>query len=107
MLAHERTMRVFNDQNSTSPDVRLLSNGDYRVMISGGGAGYSQWKEIADTRWYDDITRENEGQFFYIRDLDSNDVWSAGCQPMCKNAKTYQAIFQGSEAELRSMIFGG
>ena len=106
MLARERTMRVFNDPNSTPPEVHLLSNGDYRVMISGCGAGYSQWKEIAVTRWHGDITRDNEGQFFYIRDMDSNDVWSAGYQPMCKNTRTYQAIFQGSKAELRSRVLG-
>lgn len=106
MLARERSMRVFNDPGSTSPDVHILSNGNYRVMISGSGAGYSQWKEIAVTRWHGDITRDNEGQFFYIRDLDSNDVWSAGYQPVCKNAKTYQVIFQGSKAKFRSRVLG-
>ncbi len=106
MLARERSMRVFNDPNSTTPDVHLLSNGDYRVMISGSGAGYSQWKDIAVTRWHGDSTRDNEGQFFYIRDLDSNDVWSAGYQPVCKNSETYQVIFQGSKAEFRSRVLG-
>ncbi|HWQ19322.1 MAG TPA: glucoamylase family protein, partial [Methanotrichaceae archaeon] len=106
MLVRERSMRVFNDPGSASPDVHLLSNGSYRVMISGSGAGYSQWKDIAVTRWHGDITRDNEGQFFYIRDLDSTDVWSAGYQPVCKNAETYQAIFQGSKAEFRSRISG-
>ena len=99
-------MRVFNDPNSTSPEVRLLSNGDYRVMIFGGGAGYSQWKEIAVTRWHGDITRDNEGQFSYIRDMDSNDVWSAGCQPMCKNTQDSPGHIPGSKAELRSRILG-
>ena len=106
MSVRERSMRVFNDPNSTSPDVHLLSNGDYRVVISSSGAGYSQWKDIAVTRWHGDITRDNEGQFFFLRDLDSNDVWSAGYQPVCKNEKTYQAIFQGSKAELRSRVLG-
>ena len=106
MLEQQGSLRVFNDPNSSQPDVHLLSNGNYRVMISGSGGGYSQWKEIAVTRWHGDITRDNEGQFFYIRDLDSNDVWSAGYQPMRKDAKTYQAIFQGSKAEFRSRILG-
>ena len=106
MLARDRSMRVFNDPSSTSPNVHLLSNGDYRVMISVSGAGYSQWKDIAVTRWHGDITRDNEGQFLYIRDLDSNDVWSAGYQPVCKDTKTYQVKFEGSKAELRSRVFG-
>ena len=100
------SLRVFNDPNSSQPDVHLLSNGNYRVMISSSGGGYSQWKEIAVTRWHGDITRDNEGQFFYIRDLDSNDVWSAGYQPVRNDVETYQAIFQGSKAEFRSRVFG-
>ena len=106
MLTREKSKRIFNDPNSTSPDVHLLSNGNYRVMISGTGAGYSQWREIAVTRWHGDITRDNDGQFFFLRDLDSNDVWSAGYQPVCKDAETYQAIFQGSKAELWSKVLG-
>ncbi len=106
MLARERSMRVFDDPNSASPEVHFLSNGNYRVMISGSGAGYSQWKDIAVTRWHGDITRDNEGQFFYIRDLESMDVWSAGYQPVCKETKTYQVVFQGSKAEFRSEVLG-
>jgi len=106
MLAQEKSMRVFDDPNSTSPDVNLLSNGNYRVMITGSGAGYSLWKEIAVTRWHGDITRDNEGQFFYIRDLDSNDIWSLGYQPVCRYAEAYQVIFQGSKAEFRSRFSG-
>jgi cyclic beta-1,2-glucan synthetase len=106
MLTLDSSMRVFNDPNSISPEVHLLSNGDYRVMISGCGTGYSQWKEIAVTRWHSDITRDNYGQFFFLRDLDSNDVWSAGYQPVCKDAFTYQAIFQGSKAEFQSKVLG-
>ncbi|MDD1761746.1 MAG: hypothetical protein LUQ59_05890 [Methanothrix sp.] len=106
MLAREKSLRVFNDPNSTPPDVNLLSSGNYRVMITGSGAGYSQWKEFAVTRWHGDITCDNEGQFFYIRDLDSNDIWSLGYQPVCKDAETYQVIFEGSKAEFRSRVLG-
>jgi len=106
MPGREKSKRIFNDPNSTSPDVHLLSNGNYSVMISGTGAGYSQWREIAVTRWHGDITRDNDGQFFFLRDLDSNDVWSAGYQPVCKDAEIYQAIFQGSKAEFWSTVLG-
>ena len=47
----------------------------------------------------------NEGQFIYIRDLESNEVWSAGYQPICRDEATYQAIFQGSKAEFRLRAF--
>jgi cellobiose phosphorylase len=74
-------------------------------MITSSGSGYSRWKDIAINRWNGDSTLDNEGQFIYIRDMDSNEVWSAGYQPTCRNEATYQAIFQGSKAEFRLRAF--
>ena len=98
--------RVINDPNTLHPEVHLLSNGRYRVMVTSSGGGYSQWKDIAITRWHGDLTRDNEGTFFYIRDLDSGKIWSAGYQPVLKDSETYQAIFQGPMAEFQSMVQG-
>ncbi|MDD1736080.1 MAG: cyclic beta 1-2 glucan synthetase, partial [Methanothrix sp.] len=58
----------------------------------------------AVTRWHGDPTRDNEGMFFYIRDLDSGEVWSAGYQPVLRDSETYQAIFRGSMAEFWSRV---
>ena len=104
MLERNGSLRVFNDPNSSQPDVHLLSNGRYHVMVSSSGGGYSKWKEIAVTRWHGDPTRDNDGMFFYIRDLDSGEVWSAGYQPVLKDSETYKAIFRGSRAEFRSRV---
>ena len=105
MPKRQEAFRVFTDPNSSSPDVHLLSNGNYKLMITSSGGGYSRWKDIAVNRWNGDSTRDNEGQFIYIRDLESNEVWSAGYQPTCRNEATYQAIFQGSKAEFRLRAF--
>ncbi|MCX6672690.1 MAG: cyclic beta 1-2 glucan synthetase [Methanothrix sp.] len=98
------SLRVIDDPNTLRPEVHLLSNGRYSVMVSSSGGGYSKWKEIAVTRWHGDPTRDNDGMFFYIRDLDSGEVWSAGYQPVLKDSETYQAIFRGSNAEFRSRV---
>jgi cyclic beta-1,2-glucan synthetase len=106
MLDRQESSRVIDDPNTLQPEVHLLSNGRYRVMVSSSGGGYSQWKDIAVTRWHGDPTRDNEGMFFYILDLDSGEIWSAGYQPVLKDSETYQAIFRGSTAEFRSMVHG-
>jgi cyclic beta-1,2-glucan synthetase len=99
MLEQQVSVRVIDDPNTLQPKVHLLSNGRYSVMVSNSGGGYSRWKDIAINRWRGDFTRDNDGQFIYIRDLDSGEVWSAGYQPMQKNPEMYQAIFPGSKAE--------
>ena len=105
MTERKESFRVFTDPNSSPPEVHLFSNGNYKLMITSSGSGYSRWKDIAANRWNGDSTRDNEGQFIYIRDMDSNEVWSAGYQPICRKEATYQAIFQGSKAEFRLRAF--
>ena len=51
------------------PEVALLSNGRYGVMITAAGAGSSTWRDLDVTRWREDATRDCWGQFVYVRDL--------------------------------------
>src|SRR6516162_8590732 len=83
------------------PEVALLSNGIYGVMITAAGAGYSQWHDLDVTRWRADGTRDCWGQFFYVRDLADGTVWSAGHQPVCRSAKEYEAVLSASRADFR------
>ncbi|MBI2806874.1 MAG: cyclic beta 1-2 glucan synthetase [Planctomycetes bacterium] len=94
-------MRVFTDPNGPVPEVHLLSNGRYHVVITSAGGGYSRWRDLAVTRWREDATRDCFGTFCYLRDLDSGALWSTAWQPTLKAAKRYQAIFTQSRAEFR------
>jgi cellobiose phosphorylase len=60
----------------------LLSNGSYSVMITSAGAGYSTWRDLDVTRWREDATRDCWGQFYYIRNLSDDSIWSIGNQPI-------------------------
>jgi cellobiose phosphorylase len=51
--------------------LQLLSIGNYHVMVTNTGAGYSRWKNLALTRWREDATCDNWGAFCYIRGLSS------------------------------------
>src|SRR3546814_6692485 len=64
------------------PGLQLLSNGRYTVMLTGSGAGYSHWGNCAITRWHADPTRDDNGCWLYLRDLDDGTAWSAGLQPV-------------------------
>jgi len=97
----EVLLRVYKTPNTPCPEVNLMSNGRYMVMVTNAGGGYSRWKDLAVTRWREDATRDNTGSFCYLRDVTTGDVWSAGHQPTLRRAKDYEAIFSQSRAEFR------
>lgn len=48
--------------DALAPEITLLSNGRYGVMITAAGAGYSTWQGLDVTRWREDATRDCWGQ---------------------------------------------
>lgn len=97
----DTSMRVINTPNTAIPELELLSNGRYHVMVTNSGGGYSRWKNIALTRWREDSTCDNWGTFCYIRDLDSNVFWSTAFQPSLQQGENYEAVFTQGRAEFR------
>jgi len=85
--------RIIRTPDTPIPEIKLLSNGKYHVMIDNAGGGYSRWKDIAITRWHEDVTCDNNGNFCYIRDLDKNIFWSNTYQPALKKADNYEVAY--------------
>ncbi len=94
-------MRVFSSPDTPIPEVQLLSNGRYHVMITNAGGGYSRWKDTAVTRWREDITCDNWGTFCYIRDVASGKFWSTAYQPALMPSHNYEAVFSEARVEFR------
>ncbi len=67
--------------NTPFPLVHYLSNGEFGVLFTNGGGGYSRWQDRMLTRWRPDTTRDHWGQWLYLQDEDSGALWSAGLQP--------------------------
>ncbi|WP_416362028.1 glucoamylase family protein, partial [Immundisolibacter sp.] len=97
----EVPIRVFGTADTPLPQVQLLSNGRYHVMVSNAGGGYSRWQDLAVTRWREDGTCDNWGSFCYLRDLASGAFWSTTHQPTGKRAQRFEAIFSEGRAEFR------
>jgi cyclic beta-1,2-glucan synthetase len=97
----ETPVRVFSSPDTPVPEVQLLSNGRYHVMITNAGGGYSRWKDIAVTRWREDSTCDNWGTFCYLRDVASREFWSTAYQPTLKRPDNYEVIFSEAKAEFR------
>ena len=94
-------MRVYTNPTPSIPEVHLLSNGNYHVVISSAGGGYSRWRDLAVTRWREDGTRDCWGTFLYLRDHSTGEFWSPAYQPTLRETKRCEAIFTPARAEFR------
>jgi cyclic beta-1,2-glucan synthetase len=88
------------------PEIQLLSNGRYHVMITNSGGGYSRWKDIAVTRWREDTTKDDRGIFCYIKDIGNGSFWSNTAQPALQPTKGYEVLFSQGHVEFRREDFG-
>jgi len=83
------------------PMVNLLSNGNYGVLLSNMGGGYSTWRGVDLTRWQADGVLDSWGTWIYIQDMDltqredgaARSLWSAGFQPIPAKAENMQVTF--------------
>ena len=93
-------VRRFTSPHEVTPRTHLLSNGQYAVMLTTAGSGYSRWRDIAVTRWREDATRDCWGAYIFLRDMQTGAVWSAGYQPSGVDADVYEASFTEERAEI-------
>jgi len=96
LLPEIRRLRSARD---ATPQTHLLSNGRYSVMLTSAGSGYSRWRDLAITRWREDVTRDDTGSYIFLRDIASGVIWSAGFQPSGVEPETYQVTFTEDRAE--------
>jgi len=92
-------VRSFSEPDTPTPEVQLLSNGSYHVMVTQAGGGYSRWKDLAVTRWHEDPTCDAMGSFCYVRDIDSGEFWTTSFQPARHVASRHQAVLSEGKAE--------
>ena len=95
MCRHLRT------PDTAFPRTHMLSNDKYAVMVTNAGGSYSTCTGLDVTRWREDRTRDNWGQFCYVRDERTGLSWSAPHQPMCRRADDYEVVYSTDKAEFR------
>ncbi|HUN05323.1 MAG TPA: hypothetical protein PLQ56_01920 [Aggregatilineales bacterium] len=84
---------VINTPFTPRPWGNIISNGDYSLMISQTGSGYS-WRGNAGqnriTRSFQDLVKDNWGKYLYIRDLQRGIYWSASYKPVMREYQRYE-----------------
>ena len=84
-------VRQVDHPNTPRPHIALLGRLPYTVMVSHCGGGYSRHEALAVTRWNADGSRDATGQFCYVKEPSTGQVWSAAHQPVCAPADWYHA----------------
>ncbi len=84
---------------SPYPQVHLLSNGQYSVVITQHGGGYSTWKGLHLTRWRADTAMDGWGTWIYIQDRNSGKLWSATWQPTAVRPRSQYVRYHPHMAE--------
>lgn len=87
----ENDIRSFNYINEM-PEVSVLSNKKFTLLINDRGNSFSRYRTLQLNR-YRKITEIDYGMFLYIKDLDTNDVWSNTYAPINKKSDKYEVVF--------------
>lgn len=91
--------RVMNTAYTPQPRIAVLGNVPYTTFITNAGGGYSRYGDIVVTRWRRDTTRDNHGEWIYVRDLTTARVWSGAHQPVGVDADWYRVLFASDRVE--------
>ncbi|MDD2469857.1 MAG: glucoamylase family protein, partial [Bacilli bacterium] len=88
---HPSDIREYNELKSV-PEFGVLSNGFYSLIINDRGVGLSKYKNLQINR-YRKIASEDYGIFLYIRNLNSNKLWSNTYAPLNAKPNSYKVTF--------------
>ncbi len=97
--------RVWTEETA-SPRVHLYGNGRYSIMVTNSGGGYSRWNDVDVSRWRSDTTLDPWGNFIYIRDLKSDEVWSTSHKPFAAGLGEILVRFSSDRTEIHRRVSG-
>jgi len=72
--------------------VNVISNEDYTIVIDQKGKGYSKYKDILINR-YKETDDEEQGIFFYLKNIKTKRIWSSSHKNYLANADKYTVYF--------------
>ncbi len=81
------------DPRTPRPWCNIIANPRFGLAVSQAGSGFT-WIDNSQlavlTRWQQDFAHDASGKFIYVRDLDTNSVWSLTPAPVWPAYETYE-----------------
>ena len=79
-------------QSTPAPWINVISNESFGFQVAADGGGYTWSQNSRDnqlTPWSNDPVVDRPGEAFYVRDLDSGELWTPTAQPVRLEQATY------------------
>ncbi|MFO1475486.1 MAG: N,N'-diacetylchitobiose phosphorylase [Verrucomicrobiota bacterium] len=87
---------VITQPDTPRPWSNYLGSTEYGAIITNHAGGYSFYKSAATGRFlrmrFNSIPLEQPGRYFYLRDRQDGDFWSASWQPVGKPLDRYRSV---------------
>ncbi len=80
------------DTISNVPEIGVISNGQYTVLLNDRGSGFSRYRNIMLNR-YRKISADHYGTYLFIRNLRNDKLWSATYSPLDVMPENYHVSF--------------
>ncbi|MDP2891690.1 MAG: glucoamylase family protein [Bacillota bacterium] len=94
-------VRKYHKPDPVLPKTHILSNGDYSVVLTDRGTGYSKNKGIEITRWREDSTLDQYGMFYFLRNVETDAIWSSTYAPFNIQPKKYEVTFTSDKVQFK------
>ncbi|MCK6601208.1 MAG: glycosyl transferase family 36 [Bacteroidetes bacterium] len=100
---------VISTWKTPKPWTNVLTNGDYGLVISQTGGGFSflthsEFNRL--NRWHQDIVQDNWGKYLYIKNNRTGKIWSPTWQPVKQDPESYEVRFGFGYAVFTSEFAG-
>ncbi|MCF6268415.1 MAG: glycosyl transferase family 36 [Melioribacteraceae bacterium] len=84
---------VIKNQQTPKPWINVISNGNYGMVISQTGGGFS-WKEHSEfnriTRWHQDLIKDDWGKYIYVKNNKTGEIWNPTWSPVKTDLDHYE-----------------
>ena len=80
------------DGIATVPEIGVVSNGLYTVLVNDRGSGFSRYRNILINR-YRKISADHYGTYLYIRNLNNDKLWCNTYSPLDVMPSQYRVSF--------------
>ena len=80
------------DSLAPVPEIGIVSNGQYTVMLNDRGSGFSRYRDILLNR-YRKISADHYGTYLFVRNLSTDRLWSNTYAPFDTMPESYHVSF--------------